>query len=176
MSILTSRSGRKWVIGEKNVGTGTASEVQQMSSFKGSYEYSVDAKGRVNIPAKLRKYLLPEANDTFVVTRGYERCLFLYPVDEWTSLELSIRQLSPSNAQHRLFTRTLLQYATECQLDAQSRITLPKELLQFAGIKDHVLILGVLERIEVWNPKVHEEYLTSQTESYESIAQQVFQR
>ena len=147
-----------------------------MSSFKGSYEYSVDAKGRVNIPAKLRKYVSPDANETFVITRGYERCLSLYPLDEWTTLEQSIRQLSPSNAQHRLFTRTLLQYATECQLDAQSRITMPKELLQFAGIEDQVLILGVLDHIEVWNPKIHEEYLNSQTESYESIAQRVFQR
>ncbi len=147
-----------------------------MSSFKGSYEYAVDAKARVNIPAKLRKYVSPDANETFVITRGYERCLFLYPLDEWTTLEQSIRQLSPSNAQHRLFTRTLLQYATECQLDAQSRITMPKELLQFAGIEDQVLILGVLDHIEVWNPKIHEEYLNSQTESYESIAQRVFQR
>jgi len=147
-----------------------------MSSFKGSYEYSVDAKGRVNIPAKLRKYVSPEANETFVITRGYERCLYLYPLDEWGTLEQSIRQLSSSNAQHRLFTRTLLQYATECQLDAQSRISVPKELLQFAGLEDQVLILGVLEHIEIWNPKTHEEYLSSQTESYESIAQKVFQR
>jgi MraZ protein len=147
-----------------------------MSSFKGSYGYSVDSKGRINIPAKLRKHISPEANDTFVVTRGYERCLFLYPLDEWSTLEQSIRQLSPSNAQHRLFTRTVLQYATECQLDSQSRIIIPKELLQFAGIVDQVMILGVLERIEVWNPKIHEEYVNAQTESYESIAQKVFQR
>jgi MraZ protein len=147
-----------------------------MSSFKGSYEYSVDAKGRVNIPAKLRKYVSPEANETFVITRGYERCLFLYPLDEWGVLEQSIRQLTSSNAQHRLFTRTLLQYATECPLDAQSRISVPKELLQFAGLEDQVLILGVLEHIEIWNPNTHEEYLNSQTESYESIAQKVFQR
>ena len=147
-----------------------------MSSFKGSYSYSVDAKGRINIPAKLRKYVSPDANETFVVTRGYEQCLFIYPLDEWMMLEKSIRQLSPSNAQHRYFTRTLLQYAIECQLDAQSRITVPKELLQFAGIEDQVSILGVLERIELWNPRTHEAYLRSQTESYEDVAQKVFER
>jgi MraZ protein len=54
-----------------------------MSSFKGSYEYSVDNKGRVNIPARLRKYVSPEANDTFVITRGYDACLFVYPLDVW---------------------------------------------------------------------------------------------
>ncbi|MDH4069468.1 MAG: division/cell wall cluster transcriptional repressor MraZ [Ignavibacteria bacterium] len=147
-----------------------------MSSFKGSYSYSVDAKGRINIPAKLRKYVSPDANETFVITRGYEQCLFVYPLDEWMILEQSIRHLSPSNSQHRYFTRTLLQYAIECQLDAQSRLTVPKELLQFARIEDQVLILGVLERIELWNPQTHDSYLRSQTESYEDVAQKVFQR
>ena len=64
-----------------------------MSSFKGSYAYSVDSKGRFNIPAKLRKYVSPDANDTFVITRGYEKCLFVYPLDEWARLEQSIRLL-----------------------------------------------------------------------------------
>jgi MraZ protein len=147
-----------------------------MSSFKGSYEYSVDNKGRINIPAKLRKYVSTEANDTFVVTRGYERCLFVYPLDEWSKLEHSIRDLSTTNPQHRFFMRTLLEKATECQLDGQSRIIIPKELMQFAGIENEVLILGVLERIEVWNPKIYREYQTSQSESYENVAQNVLRK
>ena len=147
-----------------------------MSSFKGSYNYSVDSKGRINIPSRLRKYLSPEANDTFIVTRGFEKCLFLYPQDEWNSLEETIRGLSPSNAQHRFITRALLRHATETQLDGQSRITIPKELLQFAGIEDQVLILGVLERIEIWNPGEHEAYVSSQKESYESVAQSVLDK
>ncbi len=147
-----------------------------MSSFKGSYSYSVDSKGRINIPAKLKKYVSPEANETFVVTRGFEKCLFLYPLDEWNALENSIRELTSSNSQHRFITRTLLQYATESQLDGQSRITIPRELMQFAGIEDQVLIIGVLERIEVWNPKEYEKYLSSQTDSYESVAQSVLHK
>jgi MraZ protein len=144
-----------------------------MSSFKGSYSYSVDSKGRINIPARLRKYVSPEANDTFIVTRGFERCFVLYPLDEWNALEGSVRELSPANAQHRFITRTLLQHATEAQLDGQSRIMIPKELLLFAGIEDQVFIVGVLERIEVWNPKEYELYMKSQTESYENVAQTV---
>ena len=147
-----------------------------MSSFKGSYSYSVDSKGRINIPAKLRKYVSPEANDTFVVTRGFEKCLFLYPLDEWSTLEGSVRELSPANSQHRFITRTLLQYATETQLDGQSRITIPKELLQFAGIEDQVLIVGVLERIEVWKPKEYDVYMKSQTDTYENVAQTVLHK
>jgi MraZ protein len=136
----------------------------------------VDSKGRINIPSRLRKYVSPEANDTFIVTRGYERCLFVYPLDEWNRLEQSIRQLSSTNPQHRFFMRTLLERATECQLDGQSRITIPKELLQFAGIENDVVILGVLERIELWNPADYQEYLKSQAESYESVAQHVLQK
>jgi MraZ protein len=144
-----------------------------MSSFKGSYSYSVDSKGRVNLPSRLRKYLSPESNDTFVVTRGFEKCLFLYPLDEWNTLEGSIRGLSPANSQHRFITRSMLRYATETQLDGQARISIPRELLQFAGIEDQALILGVLERIEIWNPKEYEEYMAAQHESYEAVAQAV---
>ncbi len=147
-----------------------------MSSFKGSYTYSVDNKGRVNLPAKLRKYVSPDANDTFVATRGFEQCLFLYPLDEWNSLEQSIRSLSPSDPKHRFFTRTLLQWAAESQLDGQFRVTIPKELLQFASIENEVLIVGVLERIEIWNPKVYQEYLKTQADSYESVAQTVLKK
>ncbi len=147
-----------------------------MSSFKGSYDYSIDNKGRMNIPAKLRKYVSPDANDTFVITRGFEKCLFVYPQDEWNQLENSIRALSPTNPQHRFFMRVLLQQAVESQLDGQSRITIPKDLLQFASIEDEVTILGVLEHIEVWNPKEYKQYLASQENSYESVAQTVLQK
>ena len=147
-----------------------------MSSFKGSYEYSVDSKGRVNIPARMRKYVSPEANDTFVITRGYEKCLFVYPNDEWIKFEQSVRELSTTNPKHRFFARTLLERATDSQLDAQSRITIPKDLLQFAGIENEVLILGVLERIELWNPTLYKEYQKSQAETYENVAQTVLQK
>lgn len=147
-----------------------------MSSFKGSYAYSVDSKGRINIPAKLRKYVSAEANDTFVVTRGYDQCLYLYPLDEWTRLEQEIRQLSSTNPKHRFFMRKLLEWATESQLDGQFRIMIPKDLLQFAGIENDVLIIGVLEHIEVWNPRTYEAYLKTQNDSYEAVAQTVLQK
>jgi MraZ protein len=124
----------------------------------------------------LRKYVTAEANDTFVITRGYEDCLFVYPLDEWNKLEESIRGLSSTNSKHRFFTRTLLEKATESQLDGQSRITIPRELLLFASIENEVLIIGVLERIELWNPKLYQEYLKAQAESYENVAQTVLQK
>ncbi len=147
-----------------------------MSSFKGSYGYSVDSKGRINIPARLRKYVSTDANDTFVITRGYDQCLYVYPLDEWTRLELEIRQLSSTNPKHRFFKRRLLEWATESQLDGQFRIMIPRDLLQFAGIENDVLIIGVLDHIEVWNPRIYEAYLKTQDESYETVAQTVLQK
>jgi len=145
-----------------------------MSSFKGTYSYSVDSKGRINLPSKLRKYVSPEANDTFVVTRGYDQCLFVYPLDEWNKQEESIRALSPSDPKHRFFMRLLLQHATESQLDGQSRITIPRELLEIARIEGDAKIIGILDHIEIWNPGVYDEYLKAQPETYENVAQVVF--
>lgn len=147
-----------------------------MSSFKGSYTYSVDNKGRVNLPANLRKYVSPDANETFVITRGFEKCLFVYPLDEWNKLEQHLRNLSSYNPQDRLFMRVLLEYAKESQLDGQARITISQQLLDYAGIKNEVRIIGVLDKIELWHPTIYEEYLSSQSESYESIAARVMER
>lgn len=144
-----------------------------MSSFKGSYMYAVDEKGRVNLPAKLRKYVSPECNDTFVLTRGFEKCLYVYPVDEWNRLEQHLRNLSSYDPEHRRFMRTLLELASECQLDAQARLSIPQELRDYARITDEVRILGTLDKIELWDPSVYDEYKSSQTETYEEIASRV---
>lgn len=144
-----------------------------MSSFKGRFSYSVDNKGRLALPAKLRKNVSPSSNDTFIVTRGFEQCLFVYPQDEWGKVEDSIRSLSPSNPQHRFFVRTLLQWAVDGQLDSQARISIPQDLLKFAAIENEVLIIGVLERIELWNPKIYEEYMNNQPATYETVAEAV---
>lgn len=144
-----------------------------MSSFKGSYNYSVDNKGRLNLPAKLRKYVSPEANDTFVLTRGFEKCLYVYPLDEWNKLEEHLRNLSSYNAEHRRFMREILELAQESQLDSQFRLMIPQDLREYADIQNEVRILGTLDKIEVWNPKIYEEYKTAHPESYEAVAEKV---
>jgi len=146
-----------------------------MSAFKGSYVHSIDNKGRINLPAKLRKYISPEANDTFIVTRGFDQCIFAYPLDEWHSYEQAIRGLRSSSADSRFVMRHLLQYASEVQLDGQSRIMVPQTLLKFADIKNEAMIIGVLERIEIWNPDIYENYIQQQEASYEEVAEKVFQ-
>lgn len=135
--------------------------------------YAVDDKGRVNLPAKMRKYVSPETNDTFVITRGFEKCLFVYPVDEWNKLEHNLRNLSSYDPEHRRFIRALLELASESQLDGQARLSLPQELREYASIQNEVRIIGTLDKIELWNPAVYDEYRNSQPDSYETIAAKV---
>src|SRR5437867_4044196 len=137
-----------------------------MSSFKGSHTYAVDNKGRINLPAKLRKYVSPEVNETFVITRGFENCLFVYPLDEWNKIEENLRTLSPYDPEHRRFIRATLDLASESQLDAQARLSIPQELRDYANIKAEVRIIGTLDKIELWDPKMYEEYMNSPAEPY----------
>jgi MraZ protein len=146
-----------------------------MSFFKGREIYSVDAKGRVNLPAKMRKNLSPEANDTFVVTRGPddEPCIYAYPLDEWKKFEENLKQLNQYQEQDRFFVRTLLYWADEVTLDKQWRIMLPKGLVDFTRIDKTALILGAIDHIEIWDPEIFEQYLNKRAESYAAVAESV---
>ena len=147
-----------------------------MSSFKGRYNYSVDEKGRIALPAKLRKNVASSAKGNFVITRGFEKCLYVYPQDEWNTLEQNVRNLSFLDAKQRNLNRTLFQWAADSQLDSQSRITVQQELLDYAGIKNEVIVLGVLDRIEIWSPSVYDEFQKIQPVTYETVAEQVFKQ
>ena len=145
-----------------------------MSTFKGRYRYAVDEKGRIAIPAKLRKNLAPASRKSFVVTRGLERCLYLYPLDEYTRLEQSLRALSLRDEQDRQFARAIASWAEDVAPDGQFRIMLPAELKEYAGITEEVFVLGVLERIEIWSPAILEAYERERSAAYESSAGRVF--
>ncbi len=141
--------------------------------FRGQYTYSVDSKGRLSIPAKLRRQLSPEANDTFVMTQGTAKCIDVYPMDQWQQFEQKLIDLNPFNPQEAKFIRMILQHATEDNLDSQSRILIPPNLLQYAKIEKEVLVLGALKKIELWDPKTYREYLEQSSETYEEIAAKV---
>ncbi len=144
-----------------------------MSSFKGLYQYSLDSKGRVNIPAKFRKAMAPESQETFVITRGLEGCLFVYPLDEWNRIEKKLRNLSMTQKSNRLFVRMLTSHAAEASYDRQGRIAIPPYLAELARIEKDVLIIGALERIEIWSPKVYDEYISGSPETFESVAEKI---
>jgi MraZ protein len=141
--------------------------------FRGQFTYTIDDKGRLAIPAKLRKQISKEANDTFVMVKGFSRCIDLYPFDEWQKIEENLLKLNVFNEQHTRFIRMLSSYASEDKMDIQSRIVIPKKLIDYAEIEKEVIILGALKKIEVWNPTNFENYLKSSPETYEEIAEKV---
>jgi MraZ protein len=147
-----------------------------MAGFKGQAEYSVDSKGRVAVPAKMRNVLKPEAKNTFTLTRGFEKCIFMYPQDHWEIMEADIGALNTYRSDTRDFIRGILMWAEEVTLDAQGRIGVPRTLAEFAGITDRALIIGALDHIEIWNPDAFKVYLEGQEEDYETLAERVMGR
>lgn len=141
--------------------------------FRGQFTYSIDAKGRISIPAKLRKQISPEANDSFVMTRGVSMCIDIYPLNEWNIIEEKLLKLNQFQPDDVRFVRMFTQYAIEDSMDSQSRILIPQNLIDYAKIEKEVLILGVLKKIEVWNPKIYEDYLEQSPETFEQIAAKV---
>lgn len=137
----------------------------------GSYTYSVDHKGRVNIPTKFRKSLPYETEEILVVTRGLEGCLFAYPLEEWQRIEEKLRALPVTQQNARYFVRMLTSQATTVSIDKQGRIALPKPLLDIAKIETDVLIIGALDRFELWNPTVYEQYVNGFGKTYEEVAE-----
>lgn len=144
-----------------------------MAFFKGQEIFSVDSKGRVNVPAKMRKSISPEANNTFIVTRGQDRCIVAYPLDEWKKYEEKFTELNQYDSQNRFFLRRLLMWSDEVSLDAQQRIMLPKKLTEFAGIDAKAMIVGVVDHIEFWDPDTYDKYLEGFDETYEDVAAKV---
>lgn len=142
--------------------------------FLGSFKYSIDSKGRVSIPAKMRKFLDPKANDSFVMTRGTVKCIEIYPMNLWEDLvNEKLKNLNNFEPNDARFLRMFLQEAAEDKLDTQARLLIPKNLIDYAQIDKDVLILGAIKRIEIWNPKIYEEYLKSSELSFEEVAKKV---
>jgi MraZ protein len=141
--------------------------------FRGQFLHTVDAKGRVSIPSKMRKYILSEANNTFVMVKGTVNCIDVYPLDRWLEFEnkmLGFNMYEPDKAR---FIRTISQDLAEDTWDAQSRILIPQKLLKHAQIEKEVIILGALKKIELWNPQVYENYINLSPETFEQIAAKV---
>ena len=146
-----------------------------MAGFKGQAMYTVDARGRTAIPARMRAALQSDARHTFTVIRGFDRCISLYPLDIWAKLEQVIGEKNPFDRQARAFTRRIMMWAEEVKLDAQGRVGLPKALIDYAGIGERVLIIGAYDRIEIWDPQVFQEYLSKEQVDYETLAARVME-
>lgn len=137
--------------------------------FMGEYQHSVDAKGRLIIPAKLRDGL----GERFIATKGLENCLFVFPVKEWEAFGEKLKALPLASGAARAFTRLFFSGATDCELDPQGRILLPANLREYAGIDKDCVIVGVSARVEIWAREKWEEYCQKAEESFEETAEKL---
>ena len=141
-----------------------------MATFRGSYKHSIDHKGRVSIPARFRRLLSGDASETFVVLRGLDACISLFPADEFKRLEDRLRSRSFSDPTHRRYQRHMLLDSRDETLDAQGRVAIPPSLIAHAALKKEVLVNGVLDHIEIWSPEEFEKYMASSDRTYEDMA------
>lgn len=113
----------------------------------GEYEHTLDAKGRISMPAKLRK----DMGETFVVTKGLDGCLFAFSLEEWNNFEMKLKALPLSDKNARNFVRFFLAGATECEIDKQGRFLIPANLRSAASLEKEAIIIGVGTRLEIWD-------------------------
>jgi len=137
--------------------------------FTGEYHHTLDGKGRVIIPSRLREGL----GDRFVITRGLDHCLFVYPNSEWVRLEQKLKELPFTKKDSRAFMRLFFSGAMEVEADKQGRVLIPQNLREYAGIEKDVMFIGVSNRVELWSKEAWEEYFNSADENYEELAEKL---
>lgn len=144
-----------------------------MANFIGEFECKLDAKGRLMMPSGLRKQLDPAAQESFVLNRGFEKCLVLYPKNEWEGISAEVNKLNQYVKKNREFIRYFYRGATELGLDAMGRLLLPKRLLGYAGVEKQVVLFAYSNRIEVWDKDVYDNLLTDEPDDFADLAEEV---
>lgn len=133
--------------------------------FTGTYHHSVDDKGRIVVPSKVRDRL----DDGLVVTKGQERCLFVFPMDRWQDEVDKITRLPRTDRRYRNYARSFFGGASDQQLDKQGRLQLPPPLRDYAGIDKDVVIMGVADRLEIWDAAAWEGMAGEVDQSYADL-------
>ncbi|WP_027963097.1 division/cell wall cluster transcriptional repressor MraZ [Halalkalibacillus halophilus] len=135
--------------------------------FMGEFQHNIDTKGRLIVPSKFREGL----GQTFVLTRGLDKCLFAYPLDEWKILEEKLKKLPLTKKDARAFTRFFFSGAIECEIDKQGRINVPSPLRNYATLDKECVVIGVSNRVELWDKEQWDAYVEESEDSFAEIAE-----
>lgn len=138
--------------------------------FMGQYSHTIDEKGRIIIPAKIRNDL----GNNFIVTRGLDGCLFIYSNTEWTNIINKYKEL-PDSKDKRSFMRVFLSGATVCEYDKQGRINIPQSLIDYANLTKECMIVGVFDRLEIWSKENWDNFIKNNSANLSDIADNLFQ-
>lgn len=149
------QSGRKW---------------GDLSMLMGEYHHNIDEKSRLIIPAKFRS----ELGERFVITKGLDKCLFVYSEAEWNKLMQKVSSLQFTKKNVRAFERTFIGGASLIEFDKQGRINITSPLVHYANIKKECVIIGVSERLEIWSKEEFESYMNDNEDNLEQITENIF--
>lgn len=144
-----------------------------MNGFWGSFKSTLDNKGRINFPAKFRKNLREEDEDTLILIRGTEKCLGVYPRSSWQETVEEIKRKVGTGREFGVVSRRLMYQASEQTIDKQGRLNLPANLIEYAGLEGEVLVVGYEQKIEIWNRDRYRDYVESTESEYLKIAQEL---
>ena len=135
--------------------------------LKGQAQHGLDAKGRLILPVKFREDL----GNRFCLTKGFENCLYLFPMDEWDKFSATLEELPPLHKDTRRLKRHFIGSSEDVEPDKQGRFLIPQPLRDYAHITKDVLIIGMLDRVEIWGLEYYDEYEENEDESISDIAE-----
>jgi MraZ protein len=148
-----------------------------MISFLGEYESTIDTKGRFLLPAAFKKQLPLDDGISFVINRGFEKCLTLYPQQSWNPIFANISNLNDFDPKVRAFRRYFLNGATPVEMDGAGRLLLPKNLMGHASLDKDIVLVSALNKIEIWDKKSYEQYQASMNdEDFSDLANEVMNK
>ncbi len=147
-----------------------------MTRYLGEYDCKIDAKGRVMVPAALKKQLPKEAGNEFVLNRGFDKCLTLFTRADWDKEVEKLDGLNAFNRKDRQFMRLFNSGATEVSIDNAGRILVPQRLIEYAEIEQDVVFYAWGNKIELWSKKNHEEQMKMDADEFSALAEEVMSR
>lgn len=139
----------------------------------GEFECKIDVKGRFLLPGGLKKQLPPETQNRFVINRGFEKCLVLYPQNVWKIISDEVNQLNLYVKKNRDFVRYFNRGASDIILDSASRVLLPKQLMLYAGIDKEIVLFAFSNRIEIWSKDTYDSLQVNEPEDFSILAEEV---
>jgi MraZ protein len=142
--------------------------------FYGEYKHTLDTKGRIILPSRFRDVARENNIERFFVTRGLERCVFMFSESEWRVIEQKFKSLSFTKEQSRNFNRMFFAGAADVVPDKQGRFIVPQNLKEHANIKGATVIIGVSNRIEIWDQAMWQEFFNKSSQSFEQTAEHLF--
>lgn len=142
-----------------------------MAFFTSEYECKIDAKGRLMLPSKIKANLPETSGNELVVRRGFEPCLILYPMVEFKKIYSKIAGLNEFNEEYRKLQRNFFRGSATVELDGTGRFLIPKLMMGYAGLEKDAVVVGMGNKVEIWNPEAYEEHLISDPSEFSQLAQ-----